>query len=144
MSLQVALAGKGVTGAPLELQFVPTAEPDGGTRFDKDSAGHKKKTAKDPNAPKRAKSAYLYFSAERTPQLKQDDADPPNPHDKETEKKVYNQWFMKQVGAEWKEMSDDDKEPYIEMNAADKERYAEEMEDYTPPPKEDSESSDDE
>ena len=57
---------------------------------------------------------------------------------------MYNQWFMKQVGAEWKEMSDDDKEPYIEMNATDKERYAEEMANYTPPPKEDSESSDDE
>ena len=55
---------------------------------------------------------------------------------------MYNQWFMKQVGAEWKEMTDDDKEPYIEMNAADKERYAEEMEDYTPPPKQDSDSDD--
>ena len=138
----IILAGKGIIGGtPLELQFVPTAEPDGVTRFDKDSAGHKKKKAKDPNAPKRAKSAYLYFSAERTPQLKQDDADPPNPFDKDTEKAEHSQWFMKRVGAEWTAMDEDARQPYQALAEKDKKRHAEEMERYKPPPKEDNASA---
>jgi HMG (high mobility group) box len=44
---------------------------------------------------------------------------------------VYTQ--AKIGGAEWKEMSADDKTKYEKMAAADKERYQREMKDYTPP-----------
>ena len=82
------------------------------------------------NAPKRAKSAYIYFSAERMSQLQQDGADPRNPFDKDTEKVEYYRWFMKQVGAEWKAMDEAARKPYQELAERDKKRYAEEMERY--------------
>eukprot|EP01050_Picozoa_sp_SAG11_P025665 SAG11_NODE_5870_length_1444_cov_1.449814_1_plen_163_part_00 len=71
----------------------------------------KKRKKKDPNAPKRAMTAFMFYSIERRPQLKEEHPD----------------WafgeFGKQIGMEWREMSDDDKEPYTDQAAADKERY---------------------
>ena len=40
----------------------------------------------------------------------------------------------KLLGANWRTMTDDEKEPYKQKALADKERYKKEMETYVPPP----------
>jgi hypothetical protein len=76
---------------------------------------------KDPNAPKKAKSAYLVFSATVSKEIKKE-----NPSITPTE-------VMKEVANRWKNVVD--KSKYEKEAAADKERYLEEMENYSPPPK---------
>eukprot|EP01052_Picozoa_sp_SAG31_P034242 SAG31_NODE_3973_length_3702_cov_3.586848_4_plen_150_part_00 len=82
---------------------------------DDEPAGRKKKAKKDPNAPKRACSAFMFYSIERRPQLKDEHPD----------------WsfgaFGKQIGTEWRSMSDGEKAPYEHQAEQDKIRYAREM-----------------
>ena len=66
------------------------------------------------------------------------DLDSPNPYDR----KSWFGWFGTQMGAEWKEMDKDDKEPFEALAEKDKARYEREMANYTPPPQEDSDSDD--
>ena len=77
-----------------------------------------KKKKKDPNAPKGACTAFMFFSIGRRPQLKVENPD----------------WafgeFGKQIGAEWREMSDADKGPYGDQANADKQRHDLEMQNY--------------
>jgi len=77
-----------------------------------------KKQKRDANAPKGAKSAWLYFM----------DA-------KREEVKAANPTFAlgdisKRLGEMWKAMSSEDKQPFEEQARADRERYKEEMEEY--------------
>ena len=72
------------------------------------------KKEKDPNEPKKAKTAYMYFCDERRVSLKVD-----NP-------KASMGDMSKIMGAEWKELSDEDKKPYEAKAVADKSRYAQE------------------
>ena len=44
--------------------------------------------------------------------------------------------YGKKLGGMWKEMDEEAKAPYQAKAVADKERYAKEMESYTPPPAE--------
>ena len=88
--------------------------PEGGV------AAKKKKRKKDPNAPKRSKSAFMFFAKERRPQLVE-----ANP------KWTFGE-FGRKMGEEWRGMSDKKKGKYNNEAAADKVRYAKEMEDYTP------------
>eukprot|EP00621_Florenciella_sp_RCC1693_P010003 CAMPEP_0182543712 /NCGR_PEP_ID=MMETSP1323-20130603/32063_1 /TAXON_ID=236787 /ORGANISM="Florenciella parvula, Strain RCC1693" /LENGTH=193 /DNA_ID=CAMNT_0024754675 /DNA_START=46 /DNA_END=627 /DNA_ORIENTATION=- len=74
--------------------------------------GKKAKKTKDPNAPKRATTAYFFFLADERPRTKEE-----VPGISVTE-------LSKVVGAKWKELSDADKAPYEAKAAADKERYA--------------------
>ncbi|CAO3699883.1 hypothetical protein G6F70_007185 [Rhizopus microsporus] len=74
----------------------------------------KKRGKKDPNAPKRALSAYMFFSqANREKVIKE------NPGAKFGE-------IGKILGARWKELSDEEKKPFVEQAEADKKRYEEE------------------
>ena len=57
------------------------------------------------------RSAFLFFSAQKRPQLKS-----ANP-------KASNGDHSKQLSSEWKQMTDEEKEPYIKMADRDKERY---------------------
>ena len=82
----------------------------------------KKKKEKDPNAPKRAKSGYLFFCAAMRPQLK--------------EAGVPGKDVMSKIGVMWIEPTLD-KGPYNEMATADKIRYAAEMKAYVAPVVED-------
>ena len=88
--------------------------------------GKKKRKKKDPNAPKKALSAFILFSnakrAEVTAELKA-----ANPDMKGVAE------VGKKLGEMWKALSDAEKEPFNKMAAADKERYAKAMEVYTPP-----------
>merc|ERR1740125_47318 len=83
-----------------------------------DEPTKKKRGKKDPNAPKRACTAFMFYSIERRPQLKAENPD----------------WAVgecgKHIGAEWREMSDADKAPYAQQSEQDKMRYASEISAY--------------
>ena len=72
-------------------------------------------TKKDPNAPKRPLTAFMFYSSKRRPELKEENPD----------------WgfgdFGKAIGAEWGVMSDKQKGPYQKQAAKDKTRYDSEM-----------------
>ena len=99
-------------------------------------AGKKKrgsggKSKKDPEAPKRPKSAYLFFCADKREEIKEG-LDEPTPKD-----------VMAELGSKWAELKEaaegDDKKAkkdmtkYTKQAVDDKERYTTEMEAYTPP-----------
>ncbi|KAK9719979.1 hypothetical protein K7432_004427 [Basidiobolus ranarum] len=69
---------------------------------------------KDPNAPKRSTTAYIYFLKERYPFYKDGDR---------------NDAFKK-IAAEWRQVSTSDRKAYEERAAADRLRYDEEIKDY--------------
>ncbi|EDQ85246.1 uncharacterized protein MONBRDRAFT_34324 [Monosiga brevicollis MX1] len=81
-----------------------------------------KRAKKDPNKPKNAQSAYMFFSQKVRPQFSKD-----NPDKKMTD-------VSKLIGAAWREMSDAAKKPYEEMARRDKQRYQHQMATYVPPP----------
>ena len=87
---------------------------------------------KDPNKPKRGKSAYLFFCADNRAKTKEDLGDDA----KATE-------VTKELGRLWNELKESDKksdkkkmEKYEKQAAEDKERYEAEMVDYEPPSEE--------
>lgn len=86
----------------------------------KDSA---KKTAKrekkDPNKPKRALSAYMFFVSDWRERIKSENTDASFGD------------IGRLLGAKWKEMSDTEKKPYEDKAKADKDRAAREKADYT-------------
>lgn len=69
------------------------------------------KPKKDPNAPKRALSAYMIFSNEQRSTVKEE-----NPTASFGE-------MGKLLGARWKEMDENAKRPYSEKAEKEKERY---------------------
>ena len=71
----------------------------------------KQKKVKDPNAPKRALSAYFFFMKDTRPKVVAK-----NPDMKVTE-------IGKELGAMWRAMSDGEKAPYVKKADADKARY---------------------
>merc|ERR1712072_1424806 len=81
----------------------------------------KKKKAKDPNKPKRAMVAFMYFSIDQRPVMQRQ-----NPTQKIAD-------ISKMLGAQWRSMSATQKAPYDKKAAADKKRYEKEMKSYTPP-----------
>ena len=82
----------------------------------------KLKKLKDPAKPKRARSAFLYFSEELRPGLM-------DKVRKEGEKVNIGN-IAKQLGSMWKTLSSTEREKYIVMNKNDKLRYQNEMEVY--------------
>lgn len=78
------------------------------TEVKAEKRGRKKRQ---PGHPKRNMSAFLFFSAQKRPQLKS-----ANP-------KATVGDNSKQLSTEWKKMTDKEKEPYIKMADRDKERY---------------------
>jgi len=79
----------------------------------------KAKKEKDPNAPKRPLSAFMFFCQDNRPALKQ-----ANPNANFSE-------LGKIMGAAWKEVSEADKKPYEAKNETDKKRYDREKANYT-------------
>ncbi|KAJ4314168.1 Non-histone chromosomal protein 6 [Neodidymelliopsis sp. IMI 364377] len=77
----------------------------------KADAGKKKK---DPNAPKRGLSAYMFFANEQRDKVREE-----NPGIKFGE-------VGKQLGEKWKALSEKQRTPYEAKAAADKKRYEEE------------------
>eukprot|EP00636_Phaeomonas_parva_P006006 CAMPEP_0118863380 /NCGR_PEP_ID=MMETSP1163-20130328/8271_1 /TAXON_ID=124430 /ORGANISM="Phaeomonas parva, Strain CCMP2877" /LENGTH=781 /DNA_ID=CAMNT_0006797381 /DNA_START=105 /DNA_END=2450 /DNA_ORIENTATION=+ len=88
---------------------------------DEDAAKNKKRKRKDPHAPKKAMSAFMFFSNAKREEIKK-----ANPEFSITD-------ISKEAGRLWREMTDDEKKPYQAQADADKERYAKAMESYEPP-----------
>ena len=91
-----------------------------------------KKKRKDPNAPKRGKSAYIFFSQEHREKVKEELME-------EHGDDFKNPMVMSRLGALWKELQASTKAKdkkavakFEKMAADDKERYQAEMADYTP------------
>ncbi|CAJ0580969.1 unnamed protein product, partial [Mesorhabditis spiculigera] len=83
-----------------------------------DHTRKRKRPKKDPNAPKRALSAFFFFSQERRPEVQA----------KHVEWKVMQ--VAQELGRMWKDMTLEDRDIYEQRAAADKERYAVEMQEY--------------
>jgi len=77
-----------------------------------------KKTKKDPNAPKRPSTAYIFFSKEMRHKLKTE-----NPKASFTE-------AGKIIGIQWKELDDVAKQKYHQLAEADKQRFEKEKGEY--------------
>jgi len=73
---------------------------------------------KDPKAPKRALSAYMFFSQDWRERIKAE-----NPEASFGE-------VGKLLGAKWKELEEEEKKPYIEQAARDKSRAEQEKSEY--------------
>ncbi|KAL1936091.1 hypothetical protein VTP01DRAFT_225 [Rhizomucor pusillus] len=71
----------------------------------------KRRSKKDPNTPKRGLSAYMFFSQECRDKVKAENPDAPFGE------------IGRLLGQRWKEMSDEEKKPYIEKAEEDKKRY---------------------
>ncbi|KAI8067538.1 putative high-mobility group non-histone chromosomal protein, partial [Gongronella butleri] len=69
------------------------------------------RSKKDPNAPKRGLSAYMFFSQDKREQVK---AENPN---------VSFGQIGKILGEKWGAMSEADKKPYVQKAEKDKARY---------------------
>eukprot|EP00978_Attheya_sp_CCMP212_P018909 scaffold52289_cov51-Attheya_sp.AAC.4 len=80
-----------------------------------------KKAKKDPNAPKRAMTSYMYFMQAKRAEIKKNNPDA-----------TFGE-IAKLVGAEFKKLTDEEKEEWEEKSKSDKERYKKEMKSYTPP-----------
>jgi len=76
---------------------------------------------KDPNAPKKPRSAYVFFMEKERKVVKEEDAT------------LRPQHIMKVVGEKWAKLTNEEKEDYEEMAKNDRARYLEEMKEYTPP-----------
>ena len=82
------------------------------------------KRKKDPNAPKRSKSSYLFFCVEERIVIKEETPD------------MSAKDVTSALGARWnllKAEGDDSIQKYVDLAAEDKERYALEKSEYTPP-----------
>jgi structure-specific recognition protein 1 len=84
----------------------------------KGKGGKKKKKSKDPNAPKGAVSAYMYFVSEMRPQVKEE-----NPEMSFGE-------LGKAVGKKWQVISSEEKAKFEAMAKKDKERFERETAQY--------------
>jgi len=79
------------------------------------------KKDKDPNKPKRAMAAYMFFSQAIRPTVKKENPD------------MSFGELGKEIARRWKLLGDGDKEPYEQQAAEDKKRYEKEMVGYKPP-----------
>ena len=100
--------------------------------LEKDKKGAKKekkdkKKKKDPAAPKRCKNPYIFFCTSKRPEIKEEYPTEPA------------KGIIKKLGEAWRDLSDDEKQPFIRQAAVDKKRYSQDMDNYVP-----SSSSDDE
>ena len=77
-----------------------------------------KKVEKDPDKPKRAKNAFMYYTSEMREKVA-----------KENEGKKPAE-IAKLLGEMWNSLTESDKEKYVKQNEKDKERYKKEMEEY--------------
>lgn len=87
-----------------------------------------RKKKKDKNAPAKPKSSYILFCMEKRQGLK----------DKNPEMKATS--ITSELGKMWQKLSDTQKAKYAKKAEEDKKRYAAEMEDYTPPETDESDS----
>jgi len=88
---------------------------------DDDNNNNNKKRKKDPNAPKKPLSGYMFFLSAKRKQIKEDTPDA-----------TFGE-ISKLVSKEFKALTDEQKEKWEGKAKEDKKRYAKDMETYTPP-----------
>ncbi|KAI8144095.1 high mobility group box domain-containing protein [Fennellomyces sp. T-0311] len=76
-----------------------------------EDGGKTRRSKKDKTGPKRGLSAYMFFSQEQRPKVKEDNPD------------ANFGTIGKILGEKWKNMTDDEKAPYNAKADADKKRY---------------------
>ncbi len=86
----------------------------------KEKKDKKEKKKKDPNAPKKNMTAYILFSNDKRPEVKEE-----NPDLKFGD-------VAKELGRLWKDASSSTKKKYEKLAEKEKERYTSEMADYSP------------
>lgn len=107
-------------------QFDGTDRKKRGKKSSLQSKGIVKKK-KDPNAPKKAQTAYFLFMNKKREGLKAKlEADG-------LKGKELNTTIAKVSGEQWKTLPEDDKKEYNDLYLQDKQRYDEEMKTYQPP-----------
>ena len=84
----------------------------------KEKKAKKEKKVKDPNAPKKALSAFFFYQKTRREGLKKE-----NPS-------IDHKEIVKQMSEEWNRLADKDKAHYNKLAEDDKIRYAKEKNDY--------------
>merc|ERR1712048_654701 len=85
-----------------------------------DVKSKKKETKKkDPNAPKKASSAYIFFTTDNREKVKKAMGENTSPQE-----------LMTELGRQWRELSEAKKKPYVRKAEKDKIRYQKEMEIY--------------
>jgi len=77
-----------------------------------------KRPKKDPNAPKRAFNAYLFFVRDKRDELRRQNPD------------ASIVQLTRAMGEKWKDMSDAEKAPYMKQAEEDKARYLKEKQEY--------------
>jgi high mobility group protein B1 len=82
----------------------------------------KVKAPKDPNKPKRAKTAFMFYCAQERPKHIE--------KQKKKGEKVVIGDIAKILGAGWKKLSDSKKKPFVQAAEKDKARYEKEMSEY--------------
>ncbi|KAJ1558154.1 FACT complex subunit ssrp1, partial [Cladochytrium tenue] len=103
-------SGKGADASPPAAKKARGGDGKAGARKDKKD--------KDPNAPKRPTTAYIYFTKDVRESIKAED-----PAISATD-------ILKEAGVRWKAMSDADKKKYEELAAEDSARYKREVAEY--------------
>ncbi|XP_047310113.1 FACT complex subunit SSRP1 isoform X1 [Impatiens glandulifera] len=107
---------KGSSSKSSKSKDVAAADGDGAPKAKKQKKSSKKK---DPNAPKKAMSAYLYFSQSQRESIKK------------TQPGISFGEIGRVVGDRWKGMSAEEKEPFEAKALTDKKRYKDEISGYT-------------
>ncbi|KAI0334137.1 hypothetical protein GY45DRAFT_1242924 [Cubamyces sp. BRFM 1775] len=85
---------------------------------EKQEKAPKTRGKKDPKAPKRALSAYMFFSQDWRERIKAENPDA-----------GFGE-IGKLLGAKWKELDDEEKKPYLDQALADKARAEQEKSEY--------------
>ena len=80
------------------------------------------KPYKDPNRPKRAKTAFMFYCQKHRPALME--------KQKKKNKKIEIGKIAKILGENWKKIKDKEKSEFIALATADKERYDKEIAEY--------------
>ncbi len=96
----------------------PSDDDDDDDVSSKKSTSKNKRGKKDPNAPKRARTAFMYFNAEMRPKIKEDNPDA-----------SFGE-LGKLIGQKYKELTGAEMAKYEAKASKDKERYKQEMEAY--------------
>lgn len=85
---------------------------------EKSAKTKKRRKTKDPDAPKRPLGAYFYYFKAMNSKIKEE-----NPEFIQKE-------VVAKIAADWKTLSDEQKQPYVEKSNLDKQRYIREKEAY--------------
>ncbi|KAK7110615.1 uncharacterized protein [Littorina saxatilis] len=119
-AIQPLLAAHGLG----ESTLAAVAATVGGTPGGSKSKKIKLEKEKDPNAPKKPANAFLLFSGQRRTVIQEE-------YFKEHKEEITHHEMTRRLAQQWNNLSQDDKKLYYELYEQEKERYEQEMREYT-------------